>query len=1064
MDGIDRMYEINDVVNSLSQIYSQDINEIIEGLSGISNVLLYDVNLLSNFPIEQFCIQIIKILAYVNNDNINKLATSCINSLLDTQKRTIAFLINNGILGVIYKMFLCKSSKETIINCILILKHISDYRPSEVLNMIGIEPILNYFEIMDIPTQRKAIEIIQQITSVSSNQSNFKFLTRLINLYNNSKNVYVQENVVKSINNIVSYTNTQLIDINIIKFLCSSSKFYKGLIHLSKEQNYIEMIISLDIDFNNILEEDKTIEKQENVLKLLINLLPITHILNILYGPSHRRPNASKEFAKKIQPFLLNILMKIDINLNLLLKALAATLESNLFELTEDIIITLKNLASTNPLLVLVILSYYSNSELIATSRILEKMDVNNVDSSHKQWFSYQLEKLEKDARIMENEQNYSNLSIKEIIDLVLSDKISKLKLLEINLNKFIGFDFSIYSHKQISKLMKFITTLLSFIQIPVDLNTDCIPRMIKTLSKNANFLILLPQNNKICISLPLYCNVRAIEGWYNELMYKRGTSKIEKMIQSKPFLNTLIQISDFRQISTTQMSVMYHAFQDDYQSIYITHNNNSYNANASLLQIKNSKGKLKKNISVTDQIHLFHGTCKNDSFICSKIGDKKLSSLLDLIMYLNQYTKIKYNDKFIKKVHDLLYNPFDSLSINSLGLKLLYEYPKIFPFELKLFGFYLKSLEPRRALMKIIKEFQIQGNDLKSLSQETFKVHVYRDSIFNDGCNIFNHFSQNHQRLEISFYNEPGIGLGPTREFFTLFSHELCLTEHKIFRSDSNEKGYAKEKQGMFFSPIVSLKAAKLLGRFIAKAIQMECLVDINFNPNIFKFLRNKEVNIEDIDITLARSLNCPEGLIGLPFTYPGLDFPLKIDTNQIDVTESNVNEYIQLIKEYTCGKQLDNIRNSFIEGFSEIFPFSYLNIFNEDEICRILRGDGPQFTFKDLEEYVEISHGYDKNSPQISMLFEVLSELNNNDQHLLIQFITGYCQLPIGGLSALEPRLTIAKRSFEEDGIDPDTQLPSVMTCTNYFKVPSYTNKGIMREKILLAIHEGQDSFQLT
>ncbi|KAH0793417.1 E3 ubiquitin-protein ligase UPL4-like isoform X3 [Histomonas meleagridis] len=269
-----------------------------------------------------------------------------------------------------------------------------------------------------------------------------------------------------------------------------------------------------------------------------------------------------------------------------------------------------------------------------------------------------------------------------------------------------------------------------------------------------------------------------------------------------------------------------------------------------------------------------------------------------------------------------------------------------------------------------------------------------------------------------------------------------------------------------MFFSPLASDNAVKLLGRFIAKSIQMECLIDINFNPAIFKFIRGDNVDVWEVDEDLARALGRPEGLIGLPFNYPGLDFPLKPSDSDdsFDVTEENLDEFVSLIKEYTCGSKLDHLRNAFIEGFSEIFPFSYLDIFNENEICRIIRGDGPKFTYKDLEENVEISHGYERDSPQIAMLFETLSELEEDDQHLLIQFITGYYQLPIGGLAALDPKLTIAKRSFDDENTDPNTQLPSVMTCTNYFKVPSYTNKDIMREKILLAIHEGQDSFQLS
>ncbi|KAJ9684696.1 hypothetical protein PVL29_016925 [Vitis rotundifolia] len=43
-------------------------------------------------------------------------------------------------------------------------------------------------------------------------------------------------------------------------------------------------------------------------------------------------------------------------------------------------------------------------------------------------------------------------------------------------------------------------------------------------------------------------------------------------------------------------------------------------------------------------------------------------------------------------------------------------------------------------------------------------------------------------------------------------------------------------------------------------------------------------------------------------------------------------------------------------------------------------------------------------------------------------------------------------------------DDDLPSVMTCANYLKLPSYSTKEIMYKKLLYAISEGQGSFDLS
>ena len=50
-------------------------------------------------------------------------------------------------------------------------------------------------------------------------------------------------------------------------------------------------------------------------------------------------------------------------------------------------------------------------------------------------------------------------------------------------------------------------------------------------------------------------------------------------------------------------------------------------------------------------------------------------------------------------------------------------------------------------------------------------------------------------------------------------------------------------------------------------------------------------------------------------------------------------------------------------------------------------------------------------------------------------------------------------ASTSFAADG-----DLPSVMTCANYIKLPPYSSKDTARARVLFAIREGQNSFDLS
>lgn len=43
-------------------------------------------------------------------------------------------------------------------------------------------------------------------------------------------------------------------------------------------------------------------------------------------------------------------------------------------------------------------------------------------------------------------------------------------------------------------------------------------------------------------------------------------------------------------------------------------------------------------------------------------------------------------------------------------------------------------------------------------------------------------------------------------------------------------------------------------------------------------------------------------------------------------------------------------------------------------------------------------------------------------------------------------------------------DTVLPSVMTCTNYVKLPEYSTKSVLRARLVTAMTEGQGAFTLS
>ncbi len=105
---------------------------------------------------------------------------------------------------------------------------------------------------------------------------------------------------------------------------------------------------------------------------------------------------------------------------------------------------------------------------------------------------------------------------------------------------------------------------------------------------------------------------------------------------------------------------------------------------------------------------------------------------------------------------------------------------------------------------------------------------------------------------------------------------------------------------------------------------------------------------------------------------------------------------------------------------------------------------------------------------SPPVQALLEVLADLEPADQRRFLRFVTGCPRLPPGGVAALQPRLTVVRKhptgalgggggaSAPEGGgggeaglmaMLADGDLPSVMTCANYIKLPPYSSKVVLK-----------------
>lgn len=409
-------------------------------------------------------------------------------------------------------------------------------------------------------------------------------------------------------------------------------------------------------------------------------------------------------------------------------------------------------------------------------------------------------------------------------------------------------------------------------------------------------------------------------------------------------------------------------------------------------------------------------------------------------------------------------------------------------------------------------------------------KVRISRNHILESARKVFERYTDADSRLEVEFYGEVGSGLGPTLEFYTLLSREFQRIEMKMWRcyNDSQSitskdlgKGYGAmdpRSQGMSDSFIVSplglfprplqmdmedeqsVRVASnflLLGQVVAKAIQDCRLLDIQFSKSFFKLAVHGSLDHEDlkcIDPQLFKFLQeikssfpRSEGSklivsgaaiedLCLYFVLPGDEtFELCPGGCEMQVTSDNADKYVEYVFEAILYSGVKNQIEAFREGFNKIFPLHHLKIFYEDEmdlmICGDVNSDG--WTFEILSSAIKCDHGYSSESEPVINLIQVLVELDSEDKRQFLKFVTGSPRLPAGGFLALNPRLTVVRKS-PEASVDnkkdeelknlSDRDLPSVMTCANYFKLPPYSSKEILKDRLLFAIKEGQGRFDLS
>eukprot|EP00051_Salpingoeca_urceolata_P006568 m.86770 g.86770 ORF g.86770 m.86770 type:complete len:2399 (+) comp14887_c1_seq1:143-7339(+) len=500
-------------------------------------------------------------------------------------------------------------------------------------------------------------------------------------------------------------------------------------------------------------------------------------------------------------------------------------------------------------------------------------------------------------------------------------------------------------------------------------------------------------------------------------------------------------------------------------------------------------------------------------------------------------------SSKLTTKLRQQMTDPL-SLAANALPRwceQLTASCPVLFPFETRQQFFSSMAFGVSRAVSWIQEKHEADqlarrgtrrpgdGQEFRVGRLKHERVHVPRGpELFDWALNVLNVHADRKAVLEIEFQDEPGTGLGPSLEFFTLVAAEfmrkdlgmwtcediLSTSTHIDLGNGAKPPGfYVQRAEGLF--PVALPPDApnldrivehfRLFGVFVAKALQDNRLVDLHLSRPLLKWMCGKPLVLSDVaDVVPATGhfllrlqevvmkkreiegddILPPEdkvaacNLLRMGFTdsdappcrvqdlelsfvhlpssrsHGFLEHPLRPTGADELLTIWNAEDYVALRSEFILQTGVQRQLDAFRQGFNQVFPMESLAMFTPDEVLVILCGEQkPEWDRADLLAHCEPKYGYTKESATFLHFIDVLVEFNADQRKDFLRFATGCPTLPPGGLANLHPRLTIVRKMAEEEA-ESDSAYPSVNTCVHYLKLPEYSSKEILRERLLVAL----------
>jgi len=361
---------------------------------------------------------------------------------------------------------------------------------------------------------------------------------------------------------------------------------------------------------------------------------------------------------------------------------------------------------------------------------------------------------------------------------------------------------------------------------------------------------------------------------------------------------------------------------------------------------------------------------------------------------------------------------------------------------------------------------FRGQQQMQKQLGQT--HIAVRRSNIFEDGYAEVMKYSAADlkKRLMIKFSGEEGLDYGGvSREFFFLLSHEMFNPFYCLFEYSAHDTYTLQINPHSSVNP-EHLNYFRFIGRVVGLAIFHHRFLDAFFVSSFYKLILGKKIvlkDMESMDAELYRSLlwmleNPIAGILDNTFSVEEENFgvtttvDLKSDGQNIQVTDENKQEYVELVTEWKIARRVEEQSNAFLSGFYEFVPKDVVSVFDEREL-ELLIGGIADIDVDDWKKNTDY-RGYTENDEVVQWFWKCVNTWDSERKSRLLQFVTGTSRIPVNGFKDLQGSDGPRHFTVEKAG-DPE-QLPKSHTCFNRLDLPPYKSYDLMVQKLAIAVEE--------